>query len=176
MTSHSQATVIVYFEQVGDDVVATWRGTIDAGTWDNDVSLSDQTEAGVNAFFALDGEIDIYSGGNVSSVPGFSGVVGSFTGSAGFESGIIGFGGLDDNASPISSIYNFDTLGVTQTFQNVTLASIGAASFNNTLAWTSSALGTNTISYTTGAAPIPEPSSTALLGLGALALAVRRRR
>ena len=44
---------------------------------------------------------------------------------------------------------------------------IGAASFNNTLAWTSSAGGTNTISYTTC---IPEPSSTALLGLGALGI------
>jgi hypothetical protein len=74
---------------------------------------------------------------------------------------------------PGSSIYDFDTLGVTQTFGGQTLADIGASSFNNTLAWTSSAGGTNTISYTT---VIPEPSSTALLGLGALALVIRRRR
>jgi len=174
MTSHSQAAVIVYFEQVGADVVATWTGSIDAGQWAFDVTESGDDVAGGNGLFALIGEIEVYGGGVASLIPGFSGTIDSFTGSAGFSSDQFGIGGIDNNASPGSSIYNFDTLGVTQTFAFDTLANIGAASFNNTLAWTSSAGGTNTISYTTGA--VPEPSSTALIGLGALALAVRRRR
>jgi len=117
------------------------------------------------------GFIEMYENGEASDT-GISGNITSSSGSAGFSNNNFFIGGVDDNMEPNSSIYNFDDLNVSQTFGNQNLADIGAASFDDTLAWTSSAQGTNTISFTT----IPEPSSTALLGLGALALIVRRRR
>jgi hypothetical protein len=121
--------------------------------------------------YALNGLNDYYSGGLAQTISSLSGSITSYTGSAGFANTFFYAAGVE-NVIPGSSIYDFDTLGVTQTFGDQTLVDIGAESFSDTLAWTSSAQGTNTISYTT----IPEPSSTALLGLGALALAVRRRR
>jgi len=170
MTSHSQAAVLVTFEQVGDDVVATWRGTIDAGVYQGQGFLAGGSDAGALSLYGASGWIDFYVGGSAQPLA-LSNSITSYTGSAGFSSNNFYAAGVE-NVIPGSSIYDFDTLGVTQTFGDQTLADIGAASFNDTLAWTSSAQGTNTISYTT----IPEPSSTALLGLGALALAVRRRR
>jgi len=174
MTSHSQAAVIVTFAQVGDDVVATWSGSIDAGDWLTDNNFDPSvSEASSTSFTAVYGPNDIYGQGKTNST-GLTGSIDGFTGSGGFVDGAFSVAGVVDGMAPASSIHNFDTLGVTQTFHNVSLAGIGAASFNNTLAWTSSALGTNTISYTT---VVPEPSSTALIiSLGALALAVRRRR
>jgi hypothetical protein len=59
------------------------------------------------------------------------------------------------------------------TFSDQTLSDIGASDFSNTLAWTAGGTG-DTISYTT--VPVPEPSSTALIAVGFLALAVRRHR
>jgi len=173
MTSHSQAAVIVYFEQVGADVVATWTGSFDAGLWLGAVAYTSQNSAWSDGLYGLVGETEVYWHGG-SSPTGLDGSIGAFTGSAGFNNNVFYVAGIINGIGPGSHIHNFDTLGVTQTFIGVSLAGIGAASFNNTLAWTSSAGGTNTISYTTGA--VPEPSSTALLALGSLGLAVRRRR
>jgi hypothetical protein len=170
MTSHSQAAVLVTFEQVGDDVVATWTGSLDAGVLQTQVPFNGILGAAQRSLYALSGSNDFYLNG-LAHASSLSGSITSYTGSAGFVTAGIYFSGVE-KVVPGSSIYDFDTLGVTQTFGDQTLADIGAASFDDTLAWTSSAQGTNTISYTT----IPEPSSTALLGLGALALAVRRRR
>ena len=171
MTSHSQAAVNVSFAQNGDDVVATWTGLIDLGDWDSDRNAGNASRSDDGIFYGIDGIIEFYDGGTAASIPGFSGNIDEFTGSAGFLDVEFAIGGLDDNKAPSSSIYNFDTLGVTQTFKDDTLADIGADSFDNTLAWTSSAGGE--IRFTT----VPEPSSTALIiSLGALALAVRRRR
>jgi len=174
MTSHSQAAVTVYFEQVDADVVATWTGLIDAGNWMDDYVAPLGIAAEANRFYGVSGAIDRFKGGTANPTD-LDGVADSITGSAGFIGGLFMVEGISGDGAPGSPIYNFDTLGVTQTFADDTLANIGAASFNNTLAWTSSEGGTNTISYTTVA--VPEPSTTALIiSLGALALAVRRRR
>jgi len=170
MTSYSQAAVLVTFEQVGDDVVATWTGSLDAGVLQAQPVIGGTSGAAQRSLYGLRGSNDYYING-LARASSLSGSITSYTGSAGFN--IAGFYAAGvENVIPGSSIYDFDTLGVTQTFGDQTLVDIGAESFSDTLAWTSSAQGTNTISYTT----IPEPSSTALLGLGALALAVRRRR
>jgi len=173
MTSHSQAAVTVSFNQVGNDVVATWSGSFDAGTWFEDfISVSFST-ASPSSMMGLEGSaVESYSDGSDTLLLGFGGTITSYVGSAGWYDGYFNMAGSDNNLAPVSTVYDFDVINVSQTFGNQTLADIGATSFNNTLAWTSSAGGTNTISYTT----VPELSSTALIGLGALALAVRRRR
>jgi hypothetical protein len=175
MTSHSQGAVIVYFEQVDGNVVATWTGSFDAGNWVTEDNDGVQSGAAGDSLIGIAGAFELYGapdGFGAASVDGFGGTVDAFTGSVGFSSYFFAIGGTADGLAPLLSVYNFDDLIVTQTFRDDTLESIGADSFDNTLAWTSSAGGE--ILYTTGA--VPEPSSTALVGLGALALAVRRRR
>ena len=174
MTSHSQAALLVSFEQVDNDVVATWTGSIDLGQWDSDFNFifPELVDVGATNLISIGfGGYEVFSGGTVDTTS-LAGAITSFTGSAGFIGTKFYVVGAVNSAPPASSVYDFDVLNITQTFGSQTLAGIGASSFNNTLAWTSSELGTNTISYTT----VPEPSSTALVGLGALALAVRRRR
>ena len=171
---YPQAAVTVSFEQVGNDVVATWSGSIDLGEWQNDGVWPPGTMmATPTMLVALDGAVEGYRGATAVSLDGFGGTITSFTGSYGLVDRGFWAAGIDDNEAPESTLYDFGALGVSQTFGDQTLTEIGASAFNNTLAWTSSELGTNTISYTT----VPEPSSIALIiGLGALALAVRRRR
>lgn len=172
MTSHSQAAVTVFFEQVGDDVVATWTGSIDLGDWDRN-QLGFNSGAGPTLLYDFQSSVEVYNNGLASNVSGFGGIVDS---SEGGSIGIVNneFAVTSDGivGAPASSIYNFDLNPFVMTFETDLLSSIGASSFNNTLAWTSSAGGDNTVSYTT----VPEPSSTALIGFGALGLIIRRRR
>jgi len=172
MTSHSKAAVIVKFEQVGTDVVATWTGSIDLGVVNRILTLSGKS-AFIRQLYATAGSNKEFKGG-VAATTSLDGTIAGFGASAGFNNGNFWIGNTISSDPTNTSLYNFGSGGVNvfQTFGNQTLAGIGASAFNDTLAWTSSEGGTNTISYTT----VPEPSSTALLGLGALALAVRRRR
>ena len=59
------------------------------------------------------------------------------------------------------------------TFSDTTLLDLGAANFNNTLAFSTGATTNGDIFFTT---IVPEPSSTSLLGLASLGLAFRRTR
>jgi len=167
MTSHSQAAVIVTFDQVGNDVVATWSGTLHVGAPVYTALFNwDYFAAGFNELIALSVlEYGMSVDGIVGSTS-LSGLISGHTGDLGFSGSIFYL------PTGSSEFVDFDVLSVSQTFGNQTLVGIGASAFDNTLAWTSGAGGTNTISYTT----VPEPSSTALIGLGALALVVRRRR
>jgi hypothetical protein len=171
MTSHSQAAVTVLFKQVGDDVVARWTGTVDLGnSWFSDYNKIGGRASGEDSLYSFVGDYELFDGGTAESLTGFGGIVGGSTGTGGFNGVQFFIGGANDGAAPSSSIFDFDGLGVSQTWSNKTLADIGAASFNDTTAWTSSA--EDTVSFTT----VPEPSSTALVGLGALAIALHRRR
>jgi len=169
MTSHSQAAVTVTFEQVGSDVVASWSGSIDAGVWDRD-RVAGEVLAGPTFLIFVVGAAEIYVG--AASNTSLIGNITGFSGIAGFINSDLYVGGVDNGVSPASSVYDFDSLNVSQTFGNQSLADIGASSFDNTLAWTSSAGGTNTISYTT----VPEVSSALLGCAGLFGLALRRRR
>jgi len=169
MTSHSQAAVLVTFEQVGDDVVATWTGTLDPGSWAEDDAGGNFSVARDASFGGVNGAVEIYDGGSFVDL-GLSGTIDSFTGTVLIGGSAFYFGGVADATDPGISVIDFSSFNITQTFADDTLAAIGASSFDNTVAWTSSA--GDTISFTT----VPEPSSTALMGLGALALMVRRRR
>jgi hypothetical protein len=174
MTSHNQAAILVTFEQVGDDVVATWTGSIDGGVWSGYGQFSSNPtgyRVNNNALYGVTGGNDYFDGGSVINL-GLIGTITSYTGSGGFSGDTLYMNRAEGAMKPVSSVYDMSALNISQTFGNQTLDAIGADSFDATLAWTSSVAGTNTISFTT----VPEPSSTALVGLGALALAVRRRR
>ena len=171
MTSQSNGAVIVSFEQLGANVVATWSGSIDAGSFLADSVWVARSYAGSLGLYSKGTDTNVYSGGT-NMVTSLSGTVDSFAGGEyGFFNPTFRIGSSEVGA-PASSIVDFDTITFTQTFSDDTLLNIGATNFNNTLAWTSSKGGTNTISFTT----VPEPSSTALIGFGAFTLAIRRRR
>ena len=184
ITSYSQAAVIVYFEQVGSDVVATWTGSIDVKpTWTREVGFGFPFRAAQAEQFgavAVGGVMEQYgefsptvTAGGTATPTSLSGVVDSFTRSVAFNGVLFYIEGVADGLAPVSSVYHFDSAGFSQTFEDDTLANIGADAFNNTLAWTAFGNGPddNFIRYTT----VPEPSCIALLGVGALALVIRRR-
>jgi hypothetical protein len=170
MTSHSQAAVIVTFEQVGDDVVASWSGGINGGTSNGYISSHTPRENANNGSqlrWLTDGVgYNRWSGG----VAEYTGIIGDLSpDNTGWSGGWIGgsFFADSDTSSLESGAIIADT---TWYFRSQTLDAIGASDFDNTLAWTSSS--DDTVHFTT----VPEPSSTALIVVGALALAVRRHR
>lgn len=189
MTARSNAAVIVTFEQVGTDVLATWRGFLDLGTYDGVKGLGDLYLL-ANSFNSSqsifnghpNASAEYFVGGTASATSlterpmsgtNLTGGTGApFPGGFGFVGGTFVIPDFVTGSAPASSVFDFGTGSTyTMTWQGRTLSGIGAASFNNTLAWTSSAGGTNTVSFTT----VPE-ASTSLLGLvGALALLRRRR-
>jgi MYXO-CTERM domain-containing protein len=190
LAPHCGAAVIVSFEQVGSDVVATWRGDITLGLYN--ASDSNAWILAYSSFNSLGSSRSLMRVGHPNN-PGDFFVGGAATvttlvsqPTAGTDLSMIGpgvpfpsgFGFTGDTfqlpnfpGSP-SSYFDFGS-GSTyfMTWQNSTLSAIGAATFSNTLAWTSSAGGANTVSYTT----VPEPGA-ALLGMVGGVCLLRRRR
>lgn len=183
LITSSQAVVTVLWEQDGANVTATWSGTL------NIVNSTDTTRDDGNDFSvgAADALLIRVSGAGLGAYTNsfagrptdiltfdVGGAAGSSPLSFGFNDFIISWndahisGGSVGNVTELTFVANRDII----TFANTDLASIGANSFNNTLAWTSDAATNNTISYTT----VPEPSSLLLTSLGSLALLVRRKR
>jgi len=167
MTSQSKAAVTVTFEQRGDDVHATWSGSLDPGQLDGTFQY-DFVEASGDILTNSVGVIDIYQFG-ASTRTTLDGTITLIQGT------ISSFGYLFNNfvIEPGVAV-DFSMSNSVMIFGGQTLTGIGAADFDNTLAWTSSVGGaTNSIYYTT----IPEPSSSVLGALAAgLALLLRRRR
>lgn len=176
--SQSEAAVVVTFEQVGADVVACWSGTIDPGTWTNDsvigFSFSSASATSLGNF-AAGNDTEFYAGTATDTGLGGGDTPAEITsatgGTYGFSTTSLNLPGVANTTAPASTSYTFDPAVHKMTFANQTLAGINASSFNDTLAFTTSA--GDTISYTT---IIPEPSSVALLGLGSLGLLLRRRK
>ncbi len=189
-SSHGKAAVIVSFEQVGSNVVATWRGDITLAPF----TASDETSrlllnSNLTTFGSSQSLVrtphpnnpgDYFVGGTATvttlvSQPTAATNLTIYGPGQPFPTGF-GFSGnvflLPDFAGSPSSFFNFGT-GSTwfMSWANTTLSAIGAASFNNTLAWTSSLGGSNTVSYTT----VPEPGSVLLGVLGSASLLRRRR-
>jgi hypothetical protein len=191
-TSTSQANVIVYWEEVTKgsqtDVVATWTGHLDPGTFKSDgVRSSSMLGTGGNAFLAMTGgtSYDKWSSSNPTTDTGLALEflrAGEFelTGAdvLGFDSGPdFHYSGIDDDQAD-TSLIDFDSTLHSMTIPNTTLAGMNADGFSNTLAWTSDS--GDTISYTTGSPPtvsaIPEPSSGLVLGFLLLSGLIHRRR
>jgi hypothetical protein len=190
LSSRGNAAVIISFEQVGPDVVATWRGDITLGPYSASdgtawsLASSSLTTLGPSRSLMLRGHPnnpgDFFVGG-VATVTTLASQPTGGTNLSNIGPGVpfpTGFGFTGDTfqlpnfpGSP-SSYFDFGS-GSTyfMNWQNSTLSGIGAASFLNTLAWTSSAGGTNTVSYTT----VPEPGSALLGVVGGICLLRRRR-
>lgn len=170
-TLSSQGAIVVYFEQVGNDVVASWEGQIFAGTWSTWNSAS-SSGGSSNQLYHTSSSYDIYIGGSAATTSLSAGPDASTFNGGVNDSQFWINGPTTGTFAPSSASYTFDKDVHKMTWTDTDLASIGADSFDNTLAWTSLSGGTNTISYTT----VPEPTSTALLGLGAMSLLIRRKR
>jgi hypothetical protein len=179
LSSASQAAVIVTFDQVGPNVVATWAGSFDPGTWSTDLTSSGFSLGGSsNSLYGdqpFGGGFDLWVFGTASSTTLNSApnsAIAPVGGSWGFNNNSFYFPAVDNNSEDRGTV-DFGSGGsYTMTWSNKTLAGIGAASFNNTLAWTSGAGGTNTISFTT----VPEPSAALFGTFSVLGLLLRRRK
>ena len=175
LTFQSNAAVIVTFKQAGSDVVATWNGTIMPGSFAGEGIFGGANFYGDGftlAGFGSSGECDVWDNGVATET--LLGVAPSANtgGIYGYGNTAFYFNAVSNNIEDNPSI-DFGTGSTyTMTWAGQTLSGIGAASFNNTLAWTGSTGGTNTISFTT----VPEPSAALLSILGAVGLVTRRRR
>ncbi len=165
----SEAAVTLTFEQVGNNVTATW-----SGSYNVPFNLTIQ---GGGPFTPLVNEVAVLgipesfykiTGGGTATVTGLINRPASYVGT------VFGFAFADVFLpSGVEEEVLYSPNG-TFTFENMTLSSLGATSFNNTLAYTGSGnIGSNQQVFFTTA--IPEPSSAVLAGLGVLGL-IRRKR
>ncbi|MFM2242343.1 MAG: hypothetical protein RLZ97_1198 [Verrucomicrobiota bacterium] len=174
LSSRSEAAVIVTFEQVGNNVVATWNGTLDLGgerSYPWAIAAAARAEADV-LISGFNGAVDIWQGGTAETTSLLYSSISLRTPAAaewGFSQTDFVLGAT--TSAPGLTSFDFGTgSDYTLTWNDVTLASIGAGGFNNTLAWTSAA--GDTIRYTT----VPEPAATSLGILASIGLLSRRRR
>jgi hypothetical protein len=172
ITNAAQAAVIVTFEQVGPDVVATWSGTLNPGRFEFDFNLSALRFGSFNGLgYIVAGEHDQWGTGSASATTLALGPTAS-TFSGAFSSNSFYWPGLDNSSSDTASLDFGSGTSYQMTWSGMALTDIGASSFHNTRAWTSSA--GDTITFTTVSA-VPEPSAALLCALGCLG-ALRRRR
>ena len=150
MTSQSKAAVTVTFKQVGSDVTATWSGSLDLGTAGFNGN-SNSRASGSTRLYLLTGSVKVTTGGSAESTS-LASTTFILSGSGNLAS--YGFDRATFYVTPNTpyspgTIVDFDGAAAVMTWANYTVESLGAANFDNTLAWTSGAGGTNTISYTT---------------------------
>lgn len=172
--SKSQAAVTVTFAQVGNNVVATWNGSLNLGaerTYPWLIAAAGRAES-TSLFSGFNGAVDIWTGGTYQTTS----LVFSTASSRTPSTAEWGFSQTDfilgpSMSTPGLTMVHFGTgSDYTLTWNDVTLATLGAGAFNNTLAWTSAA--GDTISYTT----VPEPGAALLGASAAIGLMARRRR
>lgn len=172
----SDAAVTLTFAQVGQNVTATWSGSIltftnggglfGAGQFPNPGTATVGSQA-ISGSSAGGESVRTFGSGGTSTPTILLPASGTYVGSTfGFSNTTLYY--------PDSAAGTVFSPSGTMTFANTTLAAIGAASFNNTLAFTGAGNtgGDREIRLTT----IPEPSSILLLGLGAAGFVTRRQR
>ena len=173
-THAAEAALVLTWDQVGNDVKATWSGTYQVP---NSGSGTSAVLGGVNIgsdiLFGY-GEANfrtIYPNQGIATPTSLVSAPGTYVGDTfgfwGWNGGnlINKEGGQGTLFAPVGTF----------TFTNTTLAAMGAASFNNTLAWT----GHNNVGESAKVyyETVPEPSvaSFGLLGLSAILLQRRRK-
>jgi hypothetical protein len=157
----SKAAVTLTFAQAGGDVVATWSGSYDLPGGSYNSLLPGFAYLTSNAILASPtmgiGRVSSGAGTPTFSYP--STVTGSYTGT------IFGFDSAGSLVFPVGTTGLYSPTG-TMTFAGSTLASLGVASFNNTLAFTGNdnVAGSQQIFVTTtggGPSAVPEPAGAA---------------
>ena len=175
LTNASQAAVTITFSQVGANVQANYSGSIaivGVGTPGGPLTPAGGLTIGSVNFLAYgtgNGNYRLVAGpyttSTLVSTPGTStGDLFGYNGVSMFIPEIV----VSGNYSPVGSML----------FPNKFLSDLGAASFNNFVAWTRSGgtPGVDSIIFHTAVLGVPEPSFGVLWGLGLSAILMRRRR
>lgn len=165
----SEAAVILTFQQVGNDVTASWSGAYLLPTADfSDLGGSDSGVSPDVAVGFSDASSDVSFGAGVPVSSSLSPVLADlYIGdSFGFAQTTLFF--------PVGATGEYSPTG-TFTFFNRTLSELGAGSFDNFVAFVGigNVGGDREIRFNT--VSIPEPSSIFLIGLGSVALVFRRK-
>ena len=166
--SISEAAVVITIEQVGDNVVTTGDGTIDTKDLVRERAVNDG---------------NAYIGPNSASVDvGASGGFRGWQGASGPEAFGAGDGGTPDVSSgdlfgiefgdqiDLPSSYTSDSpLSGSATYDNATFASLGLTTGVYVYSWGSGA-NADSLTVDVGVAPVPEPSTWAMLLIGVIGL------
>ena len=148
ITSQSRAAVVVTFEQVGNDVTATWSGSLNFGEAILENSpFSPSTGFGGTKLYRdkRDGNSGLqFYNGNASGTGLVDGTSLDLTG-GNFDA--LGFVGDEFYFSLSGNEFSF--AGAVMTFSGTTLAALNADEFDGTLAWTADDGPNDTISFTT---------------------------
>ncbi|MDB4618157.1 PEP-CTERM sorting domain-containing protein [Akkermansiaceae bacterium] len=161
----ANAAILITFKEVGGDVIATTSGSIVVPNTQSLNSSGTFLAGSPNRLSHLSGNIDRYSGGTFSGDLAISKIPSSGSGTTfGIEDSLIYF---DASAVPGSTY----TPTTTWTWSGETISSIGLDPSVSLPLTVYTASNGETVSIIA-----PEPSSALLSGLGALGLAVIRRR
>ncbi|BDS06496.1 hypothetical protein NT6N_15360 [Oceaniferula spumae] len=174
MSATSQAVVLVMWSQVGNDVVASYSGEMGLNA-DSNAPLFTQTEVAPNYFNNQGGSIG-FNQTETFMATDFTGIItGTFI--ADLTSGDrFGHFGTSFYVGPAGYTATTEVTG-SMTFENQTLAGMGVDGFAApTVAFSFDNQGVEEALILYQTDNVPEPSSTALLGLAGLVLIIRRRR
>lgn len=180
MHTVAHADVIISFQEVGSDVVASFSGNVDlTGATQVASALSANftfvVPAAPAAFF-FRSSIATYDGWFFSSaaMPSFgqgTGVQGNFNLTTGGLVGVDGSSGTGTEIMLASGYTSGSPFAGTGTFENATFSSLGITP--GTYTWTA---GNNNMTITTQAVPEPATSAMALVGLAYGTYSMFRRR
>ena len=184
--SHSQAAVIWTYNEVNGDVVGTASGSFPdksffatSGCGGASLRRFDSTSAVVNAGTACSsrnvGDLNPLLVFNPRAADSHTGSFGHALGTAGSDIlwGAIQLFERGTDVSIFNASVTWNDTNIATLFNNPDFSKTG----DTLLAWTAKfSTPDNSISHVVGAISVPEPSSVALCGLGALVLAGRRRR
>ena len=180
LTPQAEAGVVMSFEEVGTTVVATVSGSFSI-----DIAPAGVSGGPVNSSLAGGSSTSLYAlspnwrystPGTASTVDGLTGPS-SWTGSIGYIGGTFYWDSALGAATLPAGTDVSSATASTITWNGKDLDNIitGGLTTTPVTAWTlNGGAASDTITFV--AAPVPEPSTTALLGLGGLALILRRRK